>query len=421
MTKFTQEIGFAYFKTPKYQVNKHITSWMKAIREVGASVVIYESAFDRAVSEDAFIIALENHLSPIVHFDAELPLARNFNDVAFLLDVYAKWGVSHVIFGDQPNVKSAWQKAGWHYENLIDHFLDRFIPLANHAVRNGIIPVFAPLKPGGDYWDTAFIELALIGLKRRRLESILEHLMLSSYGNTYNKSLSWGKGGPERWSSTKPYQTPEGQEDQIGFHNFEWVQAVGERAIGKKLPILIFDAGNSGMTSLVQDSESSIKATQEIYDLCSLNPGLEEMSGRTAAFDESVCWCTFSLDTIENALNRQLAVKIFLQIFKNQMKTEVSSKAEKQGQKMISHYLLLPSYASGVSDAILNKVRPIIKHQHPTVGFSLEEAAFAKRVSVYPDPIIFSEEQLSQLRSTGSIVEVLPESGIEIATLILNS
>ena len=103
------------------------------------------------------------------------------------------------------------------------------------------------------------------------------------------------------------------------------------------------------------------------------------------------------------------------------MKTELSSKAEKQGQKMISHYLLLPSYASGVSDAILNKVRPIIKHQHPTVGFSLEEAAFAKKVSVYPDPIIFSEEQLSQLRSTGSVVEVLPESGIEIATLILNS
>ena len=81
----------------------------------------------------------------------------------------------------------------------------------------------------------------------------------------------------------------------------------------------------------------------------------------------------------------------------------------------------MPSYASGVSDAILNKVRPLIKHYHPTVGFSLVEAAYAKKVSVYPDTNLFSEEQLSQIRSTGSIVEILPESGIEIATLVQNS
>ncbi|MEA3328072.1 MAG: hypothetical protein U9R53_12350 [Chloroflexota bacterium] len=421
MTKLPQDIGFAYFTQQKYQIKRHITPWMKAIHEVGASVVIFESAFDRAVSEDAFISALENHLTPIVHFTAELPLARNFNNVAILLDVYAKWGVSHVIFGDQPNVKSAWPKAGWQYENLIDHFLDRFIPLANHAVRNGIIPVLAPLKPGGDYWDTAFIELVLIGLKRRRLEGILEHLMLSSYGYTYNKSLSWGKGGPERWSSTKPYQTPEGQENQIGFHNFKWVQAVGERAIGKKLPILILDAGHPGMKIYDQDAVNVTDALQTIYDLCYSKPLPEDMSGSPVVFDESVCWCTFSLDTIEEVLNGQLSVETFRQIFSNHTRTDVGSKAVEHGQKMISHYLLLPSYASGVSDAVLNKVRPLIKHHHATVGFSLEEAALAKKVSVYPDPILFSDEQLSHLRSTGSIVEILPESGIEIATLIQNS
>jgi hypothetical protein len=30
-------------------------------------------------------------------------------------------------------------------------------------------------------------------------------------------------------------------------------------------------------------------------------------------------------------------------------------------EKHIAHYLLLPSYASGVSDSVLNKVRPLIK------------------------------------------------------------
>ena len=421
MTKITQDIGFAYFTSPKYQINRQMNAWMKTIHQVGASVVIFESAFDRAVSEDAFITALDNHLSPIVHFTTELPLARNFNDVAFLLDVYAKWGVSHVIFGDRPNDKSTWPKAGWHHENLIDHFLDRFIPLANHAVRKGIIPVLSSLIPGGDYWDTAFVELVLTGLKRRRMESILEHLMLSSYGYTYNKSLSWGKGGPERWSSTKPYQTPEGQEDQIGFRNFEWIQAIGERAIGKKLPIMILDAGHPGTTYFVSDVRSSVKNIQNIFDLCYSKPVGAVEAGRPVAFDETVCWCTFSLDTIEETFEGDLSEETFKQVFSDMKKLDENSKSETQGQKIITHYLLLPSYASGVSDAILNKVRPLIKHYHPTVGFSLAEAVFAKKVSVYPDPILFSEEQLSQIRSTGSIVEILPESGIEIATLIQNS
>ena len=421
MTKLTQDIGFAYLTTSKFQIHRQVSAWMEAIHQIGASVVIYESGFDRAISEDVFISAIDNHLSPIVHFPAELPLARNFNDVAFLLDVYAKWGASHIILGDQPNVKSSWPKAGWHYENLIDHFLDRFIPLANHAVRNGVVPILAPLKPGGDYWDTAFIESVLTGLKLRRMDTILEYLMLSSYGQTYNKSLSWGKGGPERWSSTKPYLTPDGQEDQIGFNNFEWIQAVGERAIGKKLPIMILDAGHLGTKLSFPDFKTSIEEIQTIYDLCRYNTSTEDIQDHRIAFDESVCWCIFSLDTINTALQDKLTVDVFKQMFDGLKGTDGSSNSSIKGKKVISHYLLLPSYASGISDAILNKIRPLIKHYHPTVGFSLEEAAFAAKVSVYPDPVLFSEEQLNQLRLNGSIVEILPESGIEIATMIQNS
>jgi hypothetical protein len=85
-------------------------------------------------------------------------------------------------------------------------------------------------------------------------------------------------------------------------------------------------------------------------------------------------------------------------------------------QKHLAHYLLLPSYESGVSDVVLNKVRPIIKKLHPTMGFSLEEASHAEKVSIFPDPYLFKEQQINQLRSAGCEVEILPESGIEIAT-----
>ena len=82
----------------------------------------------------------------------------------------------------------------------------------------------------------------------------------------------------------------------------------------------------------------------------------------------------------------------------------------------MGHYLLLPVHACGVSDAILNKVRPIIKTFQPTIGFSLKEAFLAERVSVYPDPNTYSEDDINQLRASGCVVDILPESGIEIAT-----
>ena len=420
MTKRPQEIGFAYFTTHEFQINRYVNEWMKAINKIGSSVVILHSAFDRAISEDIFQSAIENNLSPIVHFPDELPLARSFNDAAFLLDIYAKWGVSHVILGDRPNSKEAWPNAGWHYENIIDHFLDRFIPLANHAVRNGMVPIMSPFIPGGDYWDTAFIELVLSGLKRRQLGNILDNLMLSSYGFTFNKPISWGRGGPERWPSTKPYRTPDGQEDQIGFHNFEWIQAIGERAIGRKLPIIILDAGHTSPTSQQEDTSISIEYMKTIYDLCVSKPSNEDSQDSPISFDDTVCWCTFSLDTIKNAIGDPISLQIFAQMFNEVEGKAIGSKPDK-GNKMISHYLLLPSYASGVSDAVLNKIRPLIKHYHPTVGFSIDEAMYAKKVSVYPDPNLFPDETLNQLRSAGTIVEILPESGIEIATRIQNS
>lgn len=421
MRKSQQKIGFTYFTSHEYQINRVANDWMKALKSIGSSVVILKSAFDRAVSEDTFLCAIGHNLAPIVHFTDELPLARKFNQTAFLLDIYAKWGVSHVIFGDKPNIKAAWQSAGWHYENIVDHYLDRFIPLANHAVRNNIIPVLSPLIPGGDYWDTAFIELVLSGLKRRHLDSILEQVMLASYGFTFNKPISWGNGGPERWSGTKPYKTPEGQEDQIGFHNFEWIQAAGERAIGKRLPIIILDAGHTGPTSSQTDLVTSIEYMKTIYELCTPETGQNDATNGQALFDNSVCWCTFSLDTVKAAIGDSLSVDGFKQIFSESGGKVSQLNSEVKNPKMISHYLLLPAYGSGVSDAVLNKIRPLIKHFHPTIGFSIEEAMLAQKVSVYPDPVVFSEDILSQLRSSGTIVEILPDSGIDIATLIRNT
>jgi hypothetical protein len=421
MSNDALKIGFSYFSSPNDLINQHLKTWLTCLREVGASQVIFKAGFDKAVPEDVFLGAQENDLQTIVHFTSELPLARKFNDVAFLMDIYARWGVRAVILGDKPNSKAAWPTSGWQYENLIDHFLDRFIPLANYAVRAGLTPVFPPLQPGGDYWDTAFIEPVLIGLKRRKLETILEHMMLSSYGYTFDKDLSWGKGGPERWSISKPYLTPEGQQDQLGFNNYEWVQAQTERAIGRKIPIMILDAGKSGFEDEPYPSSKALETIQSILLACRGKGQTDERSyGLLSVNNSGLEVCNFDLDTIEQAFEGFLSGDVFQQFFGEKNDEEVINQ-RKEKQIVFPHYLLLPVHKSGIPDVVLNKVRPFIKKFQPTVGFSLEEAAFARKVSVFPDPLIFTDEQLNALRLAGCLVEILPESGIDIATSLQNS
>jgi hypothetical protein len=422
MSDTKQVFGFTYFASPEYFVSKKISTWMPAISDLGASVIVLHANFNRAIPEDVFLCAKDNQLVPVVQFSSELPLARKFNEVAFLLEVYAKWGVNEVIFGNKPNMKHAWPIAGWHYESLVDHFLDRYIPLATQAIRLGLTPAAPPLQPGGDYWDTAFMELFLRGLNRRHLSEILEHLSIASYGYTFDKPLDWGRGGPERWSVSKPYQSAEGEQDQLGFHHFEWMQAIGQKATGKTLQTMILDAGNPGKQYSQADPLKVINGIRRIMDVCRGLP-VETENGRdvSMAFNETTRFCAFGLDTIVEMMPKPFEAEHLVGLFRKKEKDKASQVEETGLSKPIKHYLLLPLHGSGVSDAILNKVRPLIKAYQPTIGFSIQEAALAETVSVYPDQGAFPSDALNQLRNSGSIVKILPESGIEIATSLQNT
>lgn len=417
MTSKTQKMGFSYFSSPEYMVSQNLNIWVPSLKKWGGSFVIFNANFDIAVPEDAFIIAQDHGLEPFVHFNATLPSARAFNEASLMLDIYKKWGCKHVIFGDQPNTKNTWHIANWHYETLVDHFLDRFIPLAVHAVRNGLNPILAPLLPGGDYWDCAFLELLLDGLKQRKMESVLNQLTLSSYGFTFHKPLSWGAGGPERWPGSIPYQTPDGQEDQIGFHNFEWVQAASERITSQKMPVIILDAGRPSAVLESQQTDNAIGVLKMIVSAClNSQPDVINQAFDLPTFNDLVFGCSFSMDTLKALSGSGFSIGAIDQIFGIGLEREEKNVPLDGNHKYLTHYLLLPSYASGVSDVVLNKVRPIIKKYRPTVGFSLEEASHAAKVSIFPDPYQFTDEQINQLRSSGCQVEILPDSGIEIAT-----
>jgi hypothetical protein len=102
MKEKLQNFGFIYFSSKKSFLNTHLNEWIPAIRNLGASSIIFQSDFTRAIPEDPFLIANEYGLSPIVHFVSELPKAKDFNKASILLDVYAKRGVQKVILGSHP-------------------------------------------------------------------------------------------------------------------------------------------------------------------------------------------------------------------------------------------------------------------------------------------------------------------------------
>jgi hypothetical protein len=415
MSQTIQNIGFSYFSGQDYLVQNKVETWFPFIKKLGATQLVLESEFDRAVPEDVVQYARENGMEPIIHFRSELPLARTFNDVATILDAYAKWDVKYVILGDKPNVKSAWPTAGWHFDHLVDHFLDRFIPLADYVERISMNPLLPPMQPGGDYWDTAFLEMTVQGLKRRQMTPLLEKLCLASYGYTFGHPLSWGEGGPERWSSSKPYFTPDGQEDQLGFQNFEWAQDVVNKVVGKRMPMLILDAGNPWLEPVELSPEKVIESIQLILEACKGHENeavIEQIDYPT--LNGSILGCIFSLETIKKMMGEEVSISILQNIFKSDRNPKSAS--SNVVQKQIKHYLLLPAHEAGVSDVVLNKVRPIIKQLRPTIGFSLEEAKTARKVSVFPDSLLFTDDKIKSLRAAGCIVEVLPQTGIEIAT-----
>lgn len=416
MTFNHNTLGFSYFSLPEFLLTTNLETWLHLMHTIGASSVIFQSYYKRSIPEDPFILCHEFNLEPIVHFPGELPHAKEFNDISVLLEIYAKRGVEKIIFGDRPNLKTAWSTTGWHFDNLVNHFIERFIPLANFSIQLGLKPIIPPMQPGGDYWDTSFFESVITILKNRQVDSIIENLVLSSYGLTFGKPLSWGMGGPERWPASKPYLTPDGQEDQIGFNNYEWISAIAECVLGVTCPIIILDAGMPGMFESSMDSGTIINSLQRISEVILTKNTKPDRLTERVAFKSNMIGCFFSMDKIKQLMNDQLTPNKLNEIFGQNTNSQNFSGKNIEVRKCINQYLLLPSYANTISDVVLNKVRPIIKQLRPTVGFSLEEACFAEKVFVYPDPILFSEEEINKLREKGCIVEILPESGIDIAT-----
>ncbi len=436
-------LGFHYYPDTHHYRESDLRAWLPELKSLGASWLVLRAPTDRAIPESFLAGLVSAEVEPILHFPFSLTDTPLPEDLSLIFETYARWGIRYVILFDRPNRRRAWSPRDWAQQQLVERFIDRFLPIAEVAVGAGLTPVFPPLEPGGDYWDTAFLRTAMLAIKRRSPRSLLKKLTLSAYAWPGNRPISWGAGGPERWPGARPYHTPPGEEDQRGFRIFEWYLTISRAVLGEKLPIILLGTGcqlgaHGDPTLPAVDEETHTERNLALIRALSGQVQVEAKGDPAAAIPTEVVAGNFWLLASEpdhgaaktawfQTDGSSLPIVGALKQWRETISAETADirpsqkTIEPEGLlRPIAHYLLLPSYDWGIADWHLEVIKPFIKNHKPTIGFSLVEAAQSTRVTLLGGPQEFSEDILEDLRTAGCIVERIDGDGTSIATVMEN-
>jgi hypothetical protein len=438
--------GVHYFPDTHHYRDVDLDAWLPELRMLGVSWITLLAHPQRLIPE-SFLNGLQSvGIQPVIH----IPIAVNepvlCSDLQVLFESYARWGVHHIALFDRPNSRAAWSYEAWAQTELVERFLDIYLPMAELILQEGLAPVFPPLEPGGDYWDLAFLRGVLKSLRRRGKTRLLESLVLGVYAWAGNRPLDWGEGGLDRWPGARPYNTPPGVQDHLGFRIFDWYLDITRQELGKTLPVILLRAG-SCLNNQTDPSLPAvdIRAHKERNLALMKQINYDEVDGGSRVPPEIIA-CNFWLLAAEaqspyateawfhpngehlpitDAIRRK-AAEIYLEkpsLYHaaplNSTSVESMPEASIPSHTIdhsINHYVLLPLYGWGVAEWDLNLIQPILEQSHPTLGFSLVEARLAERVTVVGGESVFSEEALKMLREAGCTVERLLEDGTLVAS-----
>ena len=438
--KIINQFGVHYYQDTLHYRNEDLNFWLPILKNMNTAWIVLKSDKGRAIPEEFIKTLLKEQITPVIEFN--LPIKSNIgtNDLKLLIQMYAKWGIKYVIFYDRPNQKDSWSDNYWTQNDLIDRFLDLYIPLAKFAINEGLIPVFPPLEPGGNYWDTAFLRTCIKNLIRREQSLILENLVIAAYAHTYDHELNWGIGGPESWPLSKPYITPSGSQDQKGLRIYEWYGAITNALLMRDVPIILLEAGvssnpkknkndldqirkdwlNQKLIALLLHSQQSISINQETT-IPPLSPTVMACNFWILASDKDQPEANAAWFLERNIQNPNISEMI--ESFK-QGKRTFTSESIKQNksrradpkQALISHYVLLPEYEHEISDWELELITPLLKKSKATLGFSKDEALLSQKVTLLEGKNLYSDNVLPTLKEFGCVVELLSKNGTTIAT-----
>jgi hypothetical protein len=230
-------IGFHWFPDYRHYERRYFDIFIPELKAMGGSWLVLLSEGLTPIPDWFLRGLIEQNIEPIIRIYTPFV---TFIDQAGLRRVcqhYAGLGAHYVHVFNEPNLKIEW--AEWNSEGLPARFMDFLIPCLETMYKvEEIIPVFTPLSPGGNYWDTSFLKTALAVMNQRGKKYLYDKMAVGIHNYAFNKPLTWGKGGSTRWSCAKPYQRIPGCEDHTGFYQFEWYDEIIRQRTGRRLPLI---------------------------------------------------------------------------------------------------------------------------------------------------------------------------------------
>jgi hypothetical protein len=397
MSSENNRIGFYYYPDDQHYTQSDLNLWLPVLQSMGASWLTIQGSPDRAIPESFVRGLIEANIEPIIHLPCKVGSVST-ETIMPVLNSYARWGVRYVVVHDRPNLKNSWASSEWGRTGLVERYIDHLLPLLKAQESAGLIPVMPPLEPGGDYWDTAFIEAAFASFARRGEQDLLQKLTLGIYAWTYSKSIDWGKGGSAQWPEARPYHTPPECEDQIGFRTFDWYAEIAEKVLQRALPMIVI-AGGELPSDEVQGLGPDLHAEKNLAIARALssdevpsevkNFSFYHLASYPDSADNNAAW-HFTVDQPRPAVSMI-----------QRLMTAEAKQAPLQEEKPLQHYVLLPPRPSPQYIQNWDVIGPFVLAVQPVVGFSAREARLAEMVTLFGDEQVIPKQVEEDLRSTG--------------------
>ena len=436
--KLPSRIGFHYFPDSLHYQEKDLNLWLPRLKDLNAAFLVLNSPTNRAIPEE-FISALKQaKITPIINFN--LPLSQNtpWGDLEVLMRSYGRWGARYALLNQKPNSQAAWGEKFWNQPNLVESHTKQFMQFGDLALDNGIRPIYAPLVPGGDYWDIAFLTAALKIMADSASSLLLRNMTLSAYAWDFGKSLDWGSGGAKVWKEVKPYKVPKASQDQRGFRAFEWYDQTAQSVLGKSLPIMLLQAGINMNTahSNAKTTSPDTARQQTLYRLLRgenvYNP--DNGAKLIKAISPKVLACNFYLLSSEETATQPYAwftpngtpLKTARGILRKYHQPSSEKKPARPVKKAAPEKVSAQQFKYGryilVANSLKPRIQEILKKMHayivrykPIVGFSCEEAKQAAYILVVAYENDFPEKEIQCLEENGNLVRVIKPDALQAA------
>jgi hypothetical protein len=399
-------LGIHYFPDDRHFRLKDLDVWIPELQSLGLRWVALSGRLSCAIPEEFLRRLTEAGIEPVLLLDRE-PIRPPADTFDAILRSYRRAGVRFVSPFPAPNLDSAWETAsGMPDLSPVEGFLDVFPPVAEKILAEGLIPVLPMLDPAGNYWSLAFLERFLSGLDQSGKGALARSLVLAADFSARNRPLDWGAGGPVRWPEARPYFTPPGSQDHLGFQGYLWIDEVVRRTLGASLPLIGLRAGATvgdltdpecPPVDPLRHSEINLQVAQiaaggrfsaPVLCLC-----FRLLAAENEAPEASEVWYRNDGSTlpIVDALKRRSLAK--------------NMQRSKAARKSIRHYLLLPPEPGALTVHTWESVRNYLLAFQPACGFSIEEASQAEKVTILGDNA--STVTALRLRDSGCRVEYL--------------